>query len=70
VITHGVVYYTKIDVSQEFPSNVCNFLMLLVIFDSFIKVLRVLLTHLHKVNTDAVIRESFAVYVSNSTTYL
>jgi hypothetical protein len=70
VIAHGVVYYTEIDVGEELASYVCNFFMLLVVLNSFVKVFGVLFTHLHKVNTNAVIRKSFSMHVPDCSTNL
>jgi len=44
--------------------------MLLVVLDSFVKVFRILLTHLHEVHTDAVVSKSFTMDVSDRATNL
>ena len=55
---------------KEFTSNISYFLVLLVVFDCFIKVLRVLLAHFHEVYTDAVVSKGLAVDISNRATNL
>ena len=55
---------------EEFAGYVCDLFVLLVVLNSFVEVFRVLFTHLHKVDTNAVIRKSFSMHVSDCSTNL
>lgn len=70
VVTHGVVNYSEIYMGKELASYVCDLFVLLVVLNSFVEVFGVLFTHFHKVNTNAVIRKSFSMHVSNCSTNL
>lgn len=70
VVSHGIIYYAEVDVGKEFSCNVCHLLVFLVVLYCIVEVLRVLLTHLHKVHTDTVVRKGLAVDVAYRSTNL
>ena len=65
MVTCCIVDNTHIDVSQEFSSNVCNFLMLGVELDSLLVVLWFCLSHLHVINSTAIVSKSFSMDITN-----
>jgi len=70
VIAHVVVNYTQVDVGEELASNISDFLMLSVELNGILKVTGVLLSHLHVINTNAIVCEGLSVNVTNGTTNL
>ena len=57
---------TEVDVSEELTGHISDFLVTSVIVNSIAVELRISLTELHIVNTDAVVRKSFSVHVTDS----
>jgi len=70
MIAHVVVNYTQVDVGEELASNISDFLMLSVELNGILKVTGVLLSHLHVINTNAIVSEGLSVNVTNGTTNL
>ena len=55
---------------EELTRNISHLLMFSVILNRIFIALGIRLTHLHKVNTDAVVCERFTVYITNRSTNL
>jgi hypothetical protein len=70
VVSHRVIYYAEVYVSKELSCNVCYLLVFLVVFNSLVKVFRVLFAHFHKVDADAVVCKGLAVDITNRSTNL
>jgi hypothetical protein len=66
MVSNIVEDYTQVDVSQEFPCNICNFLVLIVEFNGItIKVLAISFTQFHVVYTDAIVRECLTMNITD-----
>jgi hypothetical protein len=66
MVTNVIVNYSQVNVREELSSNVCDFLVLGVIFDGIFVTVSITLTELHIVNSDAIISQGFSVNISNS----
>jgi|Laugresu1bdmlbdd_1035124.scaffolds.fasta_scaffold12978_2 hypothetical protein len=66
MISNIVEDYTQVDMSQEFPCNICNFLVLIVEFNGItIKVLAISFAQFHVVYTDAIVGERFTMNITD-----
>lgn len=70
MIAHLVVDYTEIDMGQKLTRNISNFLMLSVELNGILVVTRVLFSHFHVVDTNAIVCECFTMDVTNCATHL
>ena len=66
MVTRLVIDDTEVDVGKELTGHISNFLVASVIVDGIAVELRIGLTELHIVDTDAVVSEGLSVHVSDS----
>jgi len=66
MVTNVIVNYSQVNVREELSSNVCDFLVLGVIFNGIFVTVSITLTELHVVNSDAIIGQGFSVNISDS----
>jgi len=70
VVAHLIVYYTEVDVCEEFACDISDLLMLGVVLDGVFEIIWVLFTQFHEVDTDAIVSESFSMHIANRSTHL
>jgi hypothetical protein len=56
--------------SEEFSSNISDFLMFHVIVDGFTVAIWIKFSEFHEINTDAVISKGFSMNITDSSAYL
>ena len=66
VIARLVVDDTQVDMGEELACNISHFLVTCMIVNRVTVELRITLTQLHVVNTDAVISQSLTVHITDS----
>jgi hypothetical protein len=66
MVSYVIVNYSQVNMREELSSNVCDFLVLRVIFNGIFVAVRFTLAKLHVVNSDAIIGQGFSMNISDS----
>jgi hypothetical protein len=70
VVSQVVVDYPQINVSKEFACNICNFLVLRMELNSLLVAIRIALSQLHVVHSNAVVGQCLSMHIANCFAHL